>query len=244
MVRVAICYWGMTRSTRFVHHAHKSQMFDIFKNNQVDYDVYMHTWKTSKNMVWGVDWTATRNIPNDYNEYKLLNPTHYEFDDQDEFLKTIQFSDYFKKELYDTYGDHPDYEWRPELIRNMICALESQKRVTQISIDSQKKYDFMLYIRPDVDIYTPFLIDWFDLVKPGEIALTNESYRHFEGYNDKFALMRFGDCKLYADRLDGLKSYRDTKGRIVAEKYLKYVIEKNFSNVHFVNMTVRLIRPQ
>jgi hypothetical protein len=56
--------------------------------------------------------------------------------------------------------------------------------------------------------------------------------------------MRFGDCKLYADRLDGLKSYRDTKGRIVAEKYLKYVIEKNFSNVHFVNMTVRLIRPQ
>ena len=102
----------------------------------------------------------------------------------------------------------------------------------------------MLYIRPDVDIYTPFLIEWFDLVKPGEIALTNESYRHFEGYNDKFALMRFDDCKLYADRLDWLKSYRDTKGRIVAEKYLKYVIEKNFSNVHFVNMTVRLIRPQ
>ncbi len=244
MVRVAICYWGMTRSIRIIHNAHKNQIFDIFKNNQVEYDVYMHTWKTAQNFIWGVDWTTTKNIPNDYNEYRLLNPSYYEIDEQDEFLNTIHFPDYFKQELYDTYGDHPDYEWRPELIRNMICALESQKRVTQLCIDSQKKYDFVLYIRPDVDIYTPFLLEWFDLVKTGEIALTNESYRHFEGYNDKFALMRFDDCKLYADRLDWLKSYRETNGRIVAEKYLKYIIEKNFSNVHFVNMTVRLIRPQ
>jgi hypothetical protein len=244
MVRVAICYWGMTRSIRIIHNAHKNQIFDIFKNNQVEYDVYMHTWKTAQNFIWGVDWTTTKNIPNDYNEYRLLNPSYYEIDEQDDFLNTVNFSDYFKQELYDTYGDHPDYEWRPELIRNMICALESQKRVTQMCIDSQKKYDFVLYIRPDVDIYTPFLLEWFDLVKTGEIALTNETYRHFEGYNDKFALMRFDDCKLYAHRLDWLKSYRDTKGRIVAEKYLKYIIEKNFSNIHFVNMTVRLIRPQ
>ena len=244
MVRVAICYWGMTRSIRIIHNAHKNQIFDIFKNNQVEYDVYMHTWKTAQNFIWGVDWNSTRNIPNDYNEYRLLNPSYYEIDEQDEFLNTVNFSNYFKQELYDTYGDHPDYEWRPELIRNMICALESQKRVTQMCIDSQKKYDFVLYIRPDVDIYTPFLLEWFDLVKTGEIALTNESYRHFEGYNDKFALIRFDDCKLYSNRLDWLKSYRDTKGRIVAEKYLKYIVEKNFSNVHFVNMTVRLIRPQ
>jgi hypothetical protein len=244
MVRVAICYWGMTRSVRIIHDAHKNQIFDIFKNNQVEYDVYMHTWKTAQNFIWGVDWNSTRNIPNDYNEYRLLNPSYYEIDEQDEFLNTVNFSNYFKQELYDTYGDHPDYEWRPELIRNMICALESQKRVTQMCIDSQKKYDFVLYIRPDVDIYTPFLLEWFDLVKTGEIALTNESYRHFEGYNDKFALMRFDDCLLYSNRLEWLKSYRDTKGRIVAEKYLKYIVEKNFSNVHFVNMTVRLIRPQ
>lgn len=244
MVRVAICYWGMTRSIRIIHNAHKNQIFDIFKNNQVEYDVYMHTWKTAQNFIWGVDWNSTRNIPNDYNEYRLLNPSYYEIDEQDEFLNTVNFSNYFKQELYDTYGDHPDYEWRPELIRNMICALESQKRVTQMCIDSQKKYDFVLYIRPDVDIYTPFLLEWFDLVKTGEIALTNESYRHFEGYNDKFALMRFDDCLLYSNRLEWLKSYRDTKGRIVAEKYLKYIVEKNFSNVHFVNMTVRLIRPQ
>ena len=244
MVRVAICYWGMTRSIRIIHNAHKNHIFDVFKNNQVEYDVYMHTWKTAQNLIWGVDWNSTRNIPNDYNEYRLLNPSYYEIDEQDEFLNTINFSNYFKQELYDTYGDHPDYEWRPELIRNMICALESQKRVTQMCIDSQKKYDFVLYIRPDVDIYTPFLLEWLDLVKPGEIALTNESYRHFEGYNDKFALIRFDDCKLYSNRLDWLKSYRDTKGLIVAEKYLKYIIEKNFSNVHFINMTVRLIRPQ
>jgi hypothetical protein len=234
----------MTRSVRIIHDAHKNQIFDIFKNNQVEYDVYMHTWKTAQNFIWGVDWNSTRNIPNDYNEYRLLNPSYYEIDEQDEFLNTVNFSNYFKQELYDTYGDHPDYEWRPELIRNMICALESQKRVTQMCIDSQKKYDFVLYIRPDVDIYTPFLLEWFDLVKTGEIALTNESYRHFEGYNDKFALMRFDDCLLYSNRLEWLKSYRDTNGRIVAEKYLKYIVEKNFSNVHFVNMTVRLIRPQ
>jgi hypothetical protein len=160
MVRVAICYWGMTRSIRLVHHAHKNQIFDIFKNNNIDYDVYIHTWKTSQNMVWGISW----DVPNDYNEYKLLNPTHYEIDSQDDFLNNVEFSDYFKQELYDAHGDHPDYEWRPELIRNMICALESLKRVTQICIDSQKKYDFVFYIRPDVNIYTPFLPEWFDFI--------------------------------------------------------------------------------
>ena len=67
MVRVAICYWGMTRSTKLVHHAHKNQIFNIFKNNKIDYDVYIHTWKTDKNMIWGVDWNSTRNILNDYN---------------------------------------------------------------------------------------------------------------------------------------------------------------------------------
>ena len=157
MVRVAICYWGMTRSIRIIHNAHKNQIFDIFKNNQVEYDVYMHTWKTAQNFIWGVDWNSTRNIPNDYNEYRLLNPSYYEIDEQDEFLNTVNFSNYFKQELYDTYGDHPDYEWRPELIRNMICALESQKRVTQMCIDSQKKIRFcIIYQTRRGYIYTFF----------------------------------------------------------------------------------------
>ena len=49
---VAICYFGMTRSTRFVYESHKKHVFDILRNNNIDYKVYMHTWQTDSNIIW------------------------------------------------------------------------------------------------------------------------------------------------------------------------------------------------
>ena len=157
MKRMVICYWGLTRSTRKVYQTHIDKIFTILKNNNIEFDIFMHTWKTNENYIW----EHKSNTPIDYEEYKLLSPMHYNIDDQDEFLNSIKFSDYFDAELYKRYGGDTHHEWRPALIRNHLCALESQKRVTDMVLQNDKQYDYIMYIRPDVMIkndFTPFYI--------------------------------------------------------------------------------------
>lgn len=48
MTKIAFCYFGMTRSTKFVYESHKQKLYDILKNNNIDYQIYMHTWETEK----------------------------------------------------------------------------------------------------------------------------------------------------------------------------------------------------
>jgi hypothetical protein len=84
--RIAICYWGMTRSTRYVYKSHHENLFSVLKSSGLDIDIYIHSWKTDKNVIWG----NTSSVPIDYEEYKLLEPTEYKLDDQQAYLDSIQ----------------------------------------------------------------------------------------------------------------------------------------------------------
>jgi len=233
---MAICYWGMTRSTRFVHETYQSNLYSVLKRAGIQYDVYMHTWKT-ENQIWGIPST----IPVDYEEYKLLEPTEYKLDNQDDFLSKLTFSDYFHESVYKERGDAIDGEWMPELLKNHLCALESQKRVTELCLSSGKHYDYVLYIRPDVRIDTPFPVRCLKQIQRGECCVTN--FAEHEGYNDMFAVMRYEDCVKYGMRINEAKEFRKTHGRIVSEKYVKYILDKYFTKIHKIYFNFIMIRP-
>jgi len=235
--KISICYFGMTRSTRFVYESHYNNVFNILKNNNIEFDIYIHSWKTDKNLIWSNE----VNIPNDYEEYKFLNPTIYQLDVQDDFLKNINMEDYFNEELFNIYGGNTHDEWWPQLIRNHLCALESQKRVTEICLNTNKKYDFIMYIRPDVQIYDPFPLDCLKNIKKNDIIIPNNE--HHEGYNDRFAVIPFNNCEKYGKRIDEIKEFRKSQGRIVSEKYVKYIINKYYENIHFIQFDFKIIRP-
>jgi len=124
MTKIAICYWGMTRSTKFVYNSHMENLYDILKTHNIDYKIFMHTWETDTNIIW----ESSCDIPNDYDEYMLLKPNFYKIEKQNDFLKTLNFENYFNKKLYSIHGGDTDNEWRPQLIQNHLCALESQKK--------------------------------------------------------------------------------------------------------------------
>jgi hypothetical protein len=192
----------------------------------------MHTWKTDQNIVWEHDC----GIANDYEEYKLLAPHFYCIDEQAKFTDTLHFPDYFHEGEAD--------EWLPQLLRNHLCALESQQRVWRMALarSAEKSFDFVVFVRPDMVIHTPF--DMELLVSPSlsyDVCLP--SYHHFEGYNDRFAVLPFANGGKYAERLNGIVSYRKNHGRIVSEKYLKYVVDKELPRVHFTDMHMRIVRP-
>ena len=237
MTRIAICYWGMTRSTKHVFYTHLRHLHQVLKDQGVAFHVFMHTWKTENTA--NVIWEHNSDIPVDYEEYKLLNPDFYKIESQDAFLDTIRFADYFDRELYVKHGGDSEHEWRPQLIRNHLCALESQKRVYRMVKESGGEYDYIMYIRPDVFVTNDF--DVACLNTPFDILIP--SYGHYEGYNDRFAVVPFHMAEKYSARIDEIVEFRKTCGRIVSEKYVKHVVEKYYPNVQFIDFVMKIIRP-
>src|SRR5579885_2556464 len=66
--KVAICYWGLTRSTKKVYESHFKNLFDVLDEHEIAYDVFMHTWRTKSKQRVG-----DQEIENaiDYGEYKF-----------------------------------------------------------------------------------------------------------------------------------------------------------------------------
>ncbi len=237
MTKIAICYWGMTRSTKYVYESHFNFLFDVLKNNSIDYKVFMHTWKVENDQ--NIIWENVCDIPVDYQEYALLRPDFFQIDKQDEFKDQLNFSDYFDRELYNKYGGDTPHEWRPQLIMNHLCALESQKRVYKMVNDSNEEFDYVIFIRPDVKILNPLNIyvlnSSFDIIIP--------SYDHHEGLNDRFAILPFNTASNYASRINEIKEFRKNNGRIVSEKYVKFIINKYYKNLKFIDFYMKIVRP-
>jgi hypothetical protein len=233
-INIAICYWGLTRSTKHVYKSHYDYLFNILKSSNINYDIFMHTWKTDNNFIS----IKENTVPIDYEEYKLLEPDYYVIECQQDFINTLEFSNYFNKELFEKYGDS-EHEWYPQLIMNHLCALESQKRVYNMAVSTNKKYDYVIFVRPDVLICDSFNINM--LHEDFDIIIPNED--HNEGFNDRFAILLFNNASMYARRIDEIIEFRKNNGRIVSEKYVKFIINKYYNNLKFINFKMRRARP-
>ena len=65
---------------------------------------------------------------------------------------------------------------------------------------------------------------------------------HFEGVNDRFAVMNYKYANHYAYRIKELANYRKKHGRIVSEKYTKFIVNKYFKKI-LINFSFKIIRP-
>lgn len=237
--KVAICYFGLTRSVTKVYQSHHKNIFHILEENSVDYDIYMHTWSLKGKQRVNTN-AIDRKI--DYDEYQLLHPNYYKIEDQEKFTNHLDFRNYFDQKLWLEVGDDPEYgEWPPLLILNHLCALESQKRVTEMVIENGSHYDFILYLRPDVEFHKALDIASILALKHQEIAIPD--FDHGEGYNDRFAALTYQTAPLYGMRINQIAEFRKNHGRIVSEKYVKYICEQNNFNVRLLNFYFSIIRP-
>jgi hypothetical protein len=228
-MKFALCYFGLTRSTKQVYTTHIEHVFNVLEKHGISCTKFMHTWKTkdNKQKVW--ETIVPQEI--DYDEYKLLSPDVYNIDNQDEFLKTMNIDDYF-------YKKEPIHsEWLEGLVKNHICALESMKRSFAMVDET---YDMVIIIRPDAEFKTNLPIDKI-LEHKDKASIPN--FDHWEGYNDRFACMNYKNAYIYANRLDELIEYRKNHGRIVSEKCLKFILDKNNIPVNLIEFPFCLIRP-
>ncbi len=210
-------------------------MYSPLTNAGYTYDVFVHTWRTATPRTW-----ERPDPPIDEEEGRLLDPKVLQIDNQDAFWDTVEFADYFDEGLWRRVGDNRvNGEWPPYLIKNHICALESLRRAFAAA-KASGHYDFYIFLRPDVELLAPFPVEQLQILGPKEILLTDLA--HGEGYNDRFAVMREEAAAPYATRIEGLKEFRKTKGRIVSEKVVKACIDGNFDRVKLIQFPMRRVR--
>jgi len=234
----AIIYFGLTRSLKKTHESHKTYIFDILNSANLIYQTFMHTWKTkddSQNI-----WENVIPEKIDYLDHTLLPLDYYKLDDEDIFLESVNMDNYFYKDVWEK---EPDSEWLPKLISNYVCMLESQKRgfdMVKESILKGNKFKFIMFIRPDILIYNEIPINVI-INNYDKIQIPNHS--HFEGFNDQVAILNYENACIHGKRIEELAEFRKTQGRIVAEKYCKFIINKYNMEINELDFQYAITRP-
>ena len=94
------------------------------------------------------------------------------------------------------------------------------------------------------------LVEDFFPVDSLDINYCNEAYiaipygKTYEGYYDQCAVVPFNMCEKYGKRIDEIIEFRKTNGRIVSEKYVKYIVDKYFTTTNIIDFVCNIIRPR
>ena len=104
-------------------------------------------------------------------------------------------------------------------------------------------YDFAIFIRPDAQIHTSFNSSWLTYFNSTKSLILLPDFDHWDGFSDKFAVMRARDVIPYGTRINNLAWYRKNVRYIVSEIYCKWVIQNNFELVRHVPFRFSIIRP-
>jgi hypothetical protein len=200
----------------------------------------MHSWKTDDD---------TQNVWNDkihqkidYLEYKLLSPDEYKLDNEDEFLDNINMNHYFYNDLLNNRETGVGWD-TPKMVSNHICMLESQKRafrMIRIANLKGETFKFVIFIRPDITLHNELPIIEI-LRNHDKINVPNHS--HYSEINDQVAITNYEYAHIYGNRINELADYRKTQGKIVGEKYCKFIINKYNMAVNEIDFKYSITRP-
>jgi len=226
--KIAVCFYGLCRSTNYTIESINKYIFMPLKELNFKYDIYLHTYNVN------TPYTNIRNneenITLDNNLYKLLNSTIYKIDNHENIRKTIDFAKYRSK------GDPWSNDYKS--LDNLILGLYSLNQVTQLWKNSNKKYDYIIYLRPDVKFLNPLNLSFFLNLNNTNIVLPN-----YDQYpiNDRFAIGTPNVMLLYGERYLHAYDYSLTN-KLHAETYLKYILDKNKIDIIKINFNFHRIR--
>lgn len=213
-MRVALLFWGLTRSLKLTYPNINDKILNYFNKCKIDYKIYMHTYNFEG---LHIDKRTGERIKLDFDEYKLLNPDYIKIDNQDKIKKEIKIEEYLKMR----------YTYVRKTVENLICGLYSLKCVTKMLVDSEEKYDYIIYLRPDVLFKSSLPLQWFGWVNDNRFLVP--LFASCNGINDRFAILTPKLALKYGNRLDRIREYYEfIKGqRISSERFLHWVMREH-----------------
>ena len=214
--KVAVCFYGLTRSLKYTIDSIKTNILKKLDDAGIDYDIILHTYDLQHLKLI----RSGENSKLDVNEWKLLNPKYHQIDNQEEFDKSYNY------EYVKSFGDAWNTNFQNTY--NLIRQFNSLQKVWQLSEKANVNYDCYLFLRPDLKYTTP--LDTSQIIESmnNHDNIYTPSWSVFRGYNDRMSIGSKKSMKVYANRIDEVNKYLDlTKKPLHAERFLKHVLDKN-----------------
>ena len=227
-MKIALVSWGLTRSLKKTLPSLKKNLFDVLKENQIDYDIYLHTYKIIGN--YSNTRTGEKNMKLDDKEFQLLNPFKFKVDIQNNIK--IDFKNYFSKK--DPYNN------KYESCKYVILGLYSKLQATNLIKESGIKYDYIIFYRTDVEYLNKFDINWLKHINNNNIIVPSFiCCRH--NFNDRFAICNYENGINFGSFFKVLKIY-SKKYELNSELIQRKILDDLKINVYFVNFFFNRVR--
>jgi hypothetical protein len=231
-MKIALCFWGICRSTDITIDSIENNIFNVLKQNNIEYDVYLHTFTMYRPYTNERAKEFSLDLKNTI--WKLLKPTEHIIEHQDLIDTKLHF------EKYRTCGN----PWKDDCesfstLDNVVRSLYSLKKVTELWSKNSAKYDAIIYLRPDVLFIAPLEIQWLKNLQPNCILIPN--FHLTENCNDRFAIGKPNTMKIFGNRFDDAYEYSLTK-ILHSERYLSYIIQKNNIQIIHIPFIFKRIR--
>ena len=230
MPKVCICFYGLVqRSLKYTLGSIETNIFNVLKDNNIDYDTYIHTYDSSfSHSPRGKE----INVPVNVDDYKLLNPNDYIIESYNKADNIINYKQYPDRTYNDNYTS----------ILNWIRELYSIKQVTNLWHAKKDEYDFYLYIRPDLMYVTPLPITYlqYHLNKNvGKNILFTVPWSRSSGLYDFAEIGNYDSIIKWANRIDTFNEYME-KINNNAERHVLFLCQKY--NITYIDLLMLFYR--
>lgn len=219
--RIALCFFGITRALALTHRSIEENLIHPARTGD-EVRLFGHFFRQSAIM----NPRSGENSIHDPDNYKLLELDWVKLEEPDTFIDHSWFS------KIKSFGDEYDDDFRS--IRNLVHQLHSLRKVSSAALSWGAH--IYIFARPDILYH-----DSFDKVLSEASRATDDcifipNWANWgPGYNDRFCVC-VGDraARAYAERLRHVESFCADKGKLHAEKLLKYSVDRSGVNVsHF-----------
>jgi hypothetical protein len=234
--RVAIIFFGLTRSLRNIYDNLRENLFNELTNKGYVYDTFIHTYSLENPYI--NNWSGEIVSNYDNMAYEILNSKYYIIEKQSKVEKTLNINSYCSH-LGNWKGCANTPKMKRYLVRNMVLALHSKKMIINLFKENKNNYDYVIITRPDQILDTKFNTNAFSLLNDNNIIIPYEHSYH--GYNDRFCIAKPNVAIKYGSAFNMLKFYSKI-GSIVSEVFMKDYLTGLGINIIFSSIKTQLIR--
>lgn len=234
--KVAILFFGLTRSLSTIYQNLKEMIFDELTNQGYDYDIFIHTYSLINPYI--NQWSGERVENYDNNAYKILNPKHVIIEKQHEIENKLNLNSYYSY-IGNWKGTAKTPQMYRYLVRNMVLALHSKKMITKVFEKYKDEYDYAIVTRPDQMLHSKINTNVFHFLNNNNIIIPHEHSYH--GYNDRFCIAKPNVAIKYGHAFDLLNIYSKI-GVIVSEVFMKDYLTALRLHVIFSPLKTHLVR--
>lgn len=232
-MKVCICFFGVvSRSIQYTIYSIKRNILNELRRHGHSYDIYVHDIKAPNFVSLRAGDTCSQLTDNS----KLLPADFYEASKQTEIDEHVKVQ---SKRLC-PFGCDPDFD--AFTVLNCFRQLYSIARVTKMWKTQGRKYDYFIYLRPDLKYETKLPVKLIEKNYTKDILLSPSWHRH-GGYNDRIYMGPESVISRLGERFHDVYSVlREKKKPYHPEKFIGYIVERYKIKEQLINFYGRRVR--